>query len=396
MTGINCTYGRDDRVFEAVQSLNAAFKDKKIETVKVVLAENFSIGTYMGDAALFCLRNVLGSYKLDSLVLKDIHQIGDLTVAETKIEGARDSNTQIVLNQQYQILRVELFDKLYGVNRDQVAEEVATIPFEVQDGFIILTVTVNNDKQRLRFLFDTGADGMMVSPGLAERIGLKINKEQQASVVGGHINIKVSADNSVFLGDFELTHQSIAIFENISLEYDGIIGNTITKKYITHIDYDKKIMVLYSLGRFVSENAEMKVPVSVSTGNILIPAVLKMNENKPIHGKFAFDTGAGYHLIVFRPTVLKYRMLVDGFVQDSVGSTISMGISTPVFHGKAKSISFNKDWQIRDFPVTLMGKGGGTMSWIPQADGSLGSKFIDGYNFTINLVDKYIYFQKRG
>lgn len=212
------------------------------------------------------------------------------------------------------------------------------------------------------------------------------------------IDIKVSENNIVHFGDFDLDHQSIAVFGSTNPDHDGIIGNTILKRYITRIDYDKKEMTLYSLGSFMPEKKAKILPVDVKTGNVLLGASVYIKEGNPVPGEFTFDTGAGYSMIVFRPTVLKYKMLVSGFVQDSSGTTVSMGMVTPVFHGKAQKVSFNttgKEWVLPHFPVTLMGSSQSTANWSPGAAGSIGVRFISRYNFTVNLIDKYIAFEER-
>ncbi|MFT3902789.1 MAG: retropepsin-like aspartic protease [Niabella sp.] len=388
-------FAQQKETLQVISLLNNAFRNKSTEALQDVLAKDFSMGTYMGSAAIFGLKSALGNYKLDSFVLEKVQQQDSFFVADLKVVGAKETATKLYLSKAYKIQRMDLLDGLYGMERDKPAIKVATIPFEEDNGSIILNITLNESKRRLRFLFDTGADGMMISTALADSVGLKITKEQNASVVGGNIDIKISAGNIVRLNDFELPQQNIAVYGEANPQHDGIIGNTITKRYITHIDYDKKEMTLYTLGQYTPESAKMKMPVETSTGNILFPAVIYMQEDKPIPGHFTFDTGAGYYLIVFRPTVLKHRMLVSGFVQDSASSTVSMGIATPVFHGKAKSITLAPSWKVNTFPVTLMGGSAANANWNPETSGSLGIRFISQYNFTINLVDRYISFTPR-
>ncbi len=387
-------YSQHTAIVQKLTLINRAFTLKTDSLFRSDLSKDFSVSTYMGSAALFSLRQVVQNYKIDSMVLDNVQQQDSFYVADVKIMGGKDSTTKFYFNKQNQLLRADLFDNLYGMDRNKPAVKVAAIPFEDHNGSIVLLISLNDNKRKLRFLFDTGADGMMINTALADTLGLIVSKEQKASVVGGNINIKVSENNRVHLDDFVLPHQSIAIFGNTNPDHDGIIGNTIAKKYITQIDYNKKEMILYTLGKMNIPGVAMKLPVYTTTGNILFDAELKMENNQPIPCSITFDTGAGYDLIVFRPTVLKHKMLVSGFVADSTGSTVSMGIATPVFHGKAKSITFMPKWKLNNFPITLMGASTSGARWNPDASGSLGIRFIAKYNFTINLVDRYISFEK--
>ena len=382
-------------IMNFVDLINQSCRHKKVETLYPFLAENFSVSTYMGSAAQFSLKQIIYNYTLDSLILEKVQKQDSVMVADVKIVGGKDANTKLFFNLQNQLLRVDLFDNLYGMDRNKPAQKVATIPFENHNGSIVLILSLNDSKRKLRFLFDTGADGMMINTALADTLGLKVSKNQKASVVGGNIDIKVSEGNTVHLNNFDLSNQSIAIFGTVNPDHDGIIGNTIAKKHIVQLDYDKMEMTFYTLGSFMVNPKVLKIPVQTTTGNILFEAAITMQNDKPIPGRFTFDTGAAYDLIVFRPTVLKHKMLVSGFVQDSAGSTVSMGIVTPVFHGKAKTLMFAPSWKIIDFPITLMGASPAGTNWSPEAAGSLGIKFISKYNFTINLADQYIGFEKR-
>lgn len=399
--GIGCliygisSFAQSTKIEQQLVLMNKAFASKADTILHSALANNFSISSYMGSAAEFSLKQIVKNYKLDALILNKVQKQDSLLIVDVKLIGAKDSSTKFYFNKQNQLLRADLFDNLYGMDRNKPAVKVASIPFEDHNGSIVLLISLNDNKRKLRFLFDTGADGMMISTALADTLGLQVSRNQKASVVGGNIDIKVSENNTVHLNDFDLPHQSIAIFGTVNPDHDGIIGNAIAKKYITHVDYTQKEMKLYSFGKFSSNAAALKVPVETATGNILLDATVTMQNDKPIPGKYTFDTGAGYDIIVFRPTVLKHKMLVSGFVADSTGSTVSMGITTPVFHGKAKSIGFLPKWKLNNFPITLMGASPSGANWNPESSGSLGIKFISKYNFTINLVDRYIGFEER-
>ncbi|WP_316817652.1 retropepsin-like aspartic protease [Pedobacter nyackensis] len=273
----------------------------------------------------------------------------------------------------------------------QQATEVARIPFESDNGTIILTVKLNDFPRPLRLLFDTGADGMAVAQPLADSIGLKVSRTQKASVVGGTMDISVSEGNIVHMGDFDFKNQSIAIFKEMYKGNDGIMGNQIARKYITKIDYDKKEMVLYSFGDYQYEKAGASVPFTIPSGLFIIPGSLRITTEPGHKGDFVFDTGASYSLICFRPFVKKNKLLVSGFKSEYSGSTTSMGMTTPTFSGKASDFTLSDMSPLINLPVTLMAGGGQSESWNPGFDGSIGVRLISRYNFTINMQKKEIH-----
>lgn len=385
-----------EAIKQKITAINQAFAARKDSAIKPHLAAGFSVGAYMGHAAVQCLNTVLKNYSLDSLIFQHAQQQAGGWTVSVKIRGGNNGNSNIYFNENLQLLRLDLADQLYGMNREAGAEQVAVIPFEESNGSIIVTVTINESKRPLRLLFDTGADGMLLGKSLADSIGLAISHNKQASVVGGNINIAISANNKVHLNGFTLDQQSIAVFDKPGTGVDGIIGNAITKRYITTVNYNRKEMILYSFGEFALSPNEKPVPVDVTTGNIRMNATLSIRRDKPLKAGFILDTGASYDLIVFRPFVLKHKLLVDNFRADSSGATVSLGVSSPVFYGKAALLQIPPAINIQDLPVALMGSGGGTTSHTSGIDGSLGIHFISQYNFTINLMDKYVAFSPKG
>ncbi|PTS99582.1 clan AA aspartic protease [Pedobacter sp. HMWF019] len=279
-----------------------------------------------------------------------------------------------------------------GVSGNIPSKLLVKVPFETEHGSVILKVRINNQPKVLRLLFDTGADGMAISQSLADSIGLKITRKQNASVVGGNMEIQVSDGNTVYLDDFEIKNQGIAVFKEMHKDLDGIIGNSIARRYITRVDYDRKELSLYNFGDYQYEKEGASIPFTMPSGLFIIPGSLSIT-NEPAHpGEFVFDTGASYSLICFRPFVKKNKLLVSGFKAEYNGSTASMGMTTPTFGGRAATFSFSNMPVIKNMPVTLMAGGGQSESWNPGFDGSIGVRLISRYNFTINMQKNEIHF----
>ena len=269
---------------------------------------------------------------------------------------------------------------------------VTTIPFEVINSSIVLKVKINNSNKTLRLLFDTGADGMAISKSLADSIGLKITSSSQVSVVGGSMKIDISAANDVHLENgFILKDQNIAVFQQTKTNVDGLIGNTMTRHYITKVDFNKYELSLYEFTNYEYEKGGTIVPVTIPDGLFIIPGNVEITAGKLYTGNFVFDTGASYNLICFRPFVRQNRLLTSGFVSEYHAATVSMGISSPTFNGKANSFSFANTPQLKNMPITLMAGGGQNENWNPGFDGSIGMGIISRYNFTINCKKNEVY-----
>lgn len=214
-----------------IESMNQMFAQKSADPVMANLSGSFSIAAYTRPSTDRMLKTIIDRYACDSIQLKDeVKENGmiQLTVIPFN-KGKAGKASNIYTDDAYKLLYVDLFDQLYGMNRYKKSVMVAKIPFEVQDGSIILTVKVNASDRPLKLLFDTGADGMAITKTLADSVGIKASRQQNTSVVGGNMQISVSEGNTIKLDTFVLKNQSFALFPEMHKGSDGIIGNSIAK-----------------------------------------------------------------------------------------------------------------------------------------------------------------------
>jgi hypothetical protein len=377
-----------------IRHLNEMFSTKQTETIKDDLSVDFSIAAYTRPSTDGMLKTILKRYACDSVQLKSESKTAEgiqLSIIPFS-KGKAGIESAVYTDSDYRLRYIDVFDQLYGMNRYKKSVLIAKIPFEVQDGAIILTVRVNNNQRPLKLLFDTGADGMAITKALADSVGIKATRQQNTSVVGGNMQISVSEGNTIQLDTFLLKNQSFALFPEMHKGNDGIIGNSIAKNYITRVDFDKKELSLYNFGDYQYSDKGTSVPVKMPAGLFIIPGEVSVMPGQANTGEFVFDTGASYNLICFRPFVKKNKLLVSGFKPEYNGTTTSMGMSTPTYSGRAAAFSFSNMPKLTNFPITLMAGGGQSENWNPGFDGSIGIRTIGRYNFTINMQKKEIHF----
>lgn len=270
----------------------------------------------------------------------------------------------------------------------------AVLPFRIEGGSIILSARLNDSPRVMSFLLDTGADGMAIRRSLADSIGLKVSHSQEASVVGGRKTVQISADNVLRLSDsLSLKKQNIAIFERVRNGTDGIIGLNLIRKYITEVNFDTQTISLYTFGDYIFQRKGRMIPLRVPS-LIMLPSALNLTGDKSISGNFIMDTGANYYLIAFSRFVRQNRLLLSGFKPEGSGATVSLGHSTPVFYGHARSLKVGSVVS-KNVPVTLQASTGGDSSNHTDVDGSIGIQFFSDFNFTIDLLRKVVHLSPR-
>jgi hypothetical protein len=386
------SYAQSTEIF--TKKLLQAFQQKDTAFIAGELAPNFSIAGHTDAGARFRLNQIVKNYPVSKIESKTDKKTkkGSLISLDLISTENKTVHTHALLDSSGKLIHLSLFDELYGVKRMEKTKLRAIIPFENKNGSIYLQVKINGYEKPLRLLFDTGADGMAVNQQLADAIGLKVTRENNASVVGGNTKIQVSDNNSILLDTLKLNGQGIAIFPEMGKEGDGIIGNTLIRQFITHIDYDKNLISLYDFGDFQYKVKGTTVPITMPAGVMILPGQLEIIQGKTYTGHFVFDTGASYDLICFRPFVRQNKLLVSGFKPEAQAATVSMGVSSPTFSGNSYQFAISPLPAVKGLPITLMGGSSANEQWKPGFDGSIGVRLLSRYNITINLADNEVHF----
>lgn len=388
----------NDEIPKVVSALETAVKERDLDKLRAYVAPDFSVSVATMPGALRYIEPIFQqSPETDSIRIISIEtentprEKGTNVKAAFYLKGKKPEISNIVFDENNKIRYIDYFDRLYGMFRDKPSQLRAVVPFEYEDNAIILRLKLNDSTRPLRFLFDTGADGMAISRHLADSLELVVSREQSTSIVGINRNVSISSGNTVRFDSLSLPQQNIAIFEDMG-RADGIIGLNLAKAFIVKVDFEKSQLFLYDLGDYVPAPEETTVRITVPDGLIRIPGELDLLGKGAITSNFIFDTGAGFHVVAFSPFVRKNRLLLGGFKYESQNSMVSLGHATQVYHGKASRFSFGGLY-FDNLPIALQASSGDG-SWDPGAAGSIGIQLIKNYNFTINLVKKEVYLEE--
>lgn len=387
-----------DSLRQVVAQLEEGLKTKETTKINHCLADEFSIHAYSLPSARNLLNTILSSVNFASVRLESekTTKEGGCTYVDAvfTLESGKKERSVVAFDSHCRILFIDYFDRLFGGSRFNEASLVATIPFRVENHSIVLSIKLNDSPKSYSFILDTGATGMAVRKSAAEEAGLKMTGNQQAYVVGGQSVVQFSGGNVIHLSEqLSLKNQSLAVFDEVR-NADGLIGLGLMKQYITKVDFDTHTISLYRFGDYRFPKKGYIIPVSLPHGSLVLPAELDLLGKNPVPSKFVMDTGANYNLIAFSRYVRKNRLLLSGFKPDSTGTTVSLGHVTPVFHGKAHMLKVG-DVKKKNTVVTLQASAGQDRSADTGVDGSVGIRFFEEYNFTVDLLRKKIHLSPR-
>ncbi|MBA3805101.1 MAG: aspartyl protease family protein [Acidobacteria bacterium] len=178
-----------------------------------------------------------------------------------------------------------------GANRTEVS-------FEASDNRPMLLVHINNRKEPLRFVLDTGSGMSVISQETAQRLGLRPVAQGGAARAiggGGRFDIYYGFLQSMDIGDVRIENVPIYIrrFFNDKTRVDGYIGLSVISKYLTTVDYGTGILTL-SRQRSASSAATategIELPLRTTSAGFLSGEVQIESIGKPLN--FIIDTGA--------------------------------------------------------------------------------------------------------
>lgn len=194
-------------------------------------------------------------------------------------------------------------------------ENKMTMPFDAIDGRPVLKVRVNNNRETLRFVLDTGSGMSVVSEETAKKLGLRaVARGGLARAVGGggRFEIVYGFLNSLDIGGVRVESVPVYIrhfFDN-DAPIDGYLGLSVIAKFITSVDYGDNIFMLRRpsegnskdlWGVPLSRNGVqplagvLEIPLRTTSSGFLSGEVHLEGVQRPLN--FIIDTGASVSVV---------------------------------------------------------------------------------------------------
>ncbi|MGY5860502.1 MAG: retropepsin-like aspartic protease [Candidatus Thorarchaeota archaeon] len=139
----------------------------------------------------------------------------------------------------------------FKLHKGKSQRDLNWIPFGyVSDSHLIEIPVHINGKGPYNFALDTGAGSTVMTPALAEELGLDVQAvEGIARGLGGDVQLKMAQLDSLSVGGAEITNSQVAVIDSMGvspkgklIEY-GIIGYNFLMNFETVIDYPSKRIV---------------------------------------------------------------------------------------------------------------------------------------------------------
>ncbi len=273
------------------------------------------------------------------------------------------------------------------------AKQIASIPFTMlTGGIIILHATIDNFKDSLNFVLDTGSGGISMDSTTSAYLGLtKIMTDRTVRGIAGMKTVEFTYNHSLHMPgitveklDFHINDYEI-LTSAYGIPIDGIIGYSFLRRYIVSLDYENSMMDVFTPGTF-------KYPRG---GHLLRPqfSTLPMQsaivrDNTTVNGKFYFDTGAGLCLLLNEDLIQDSSLLRSN---KKKFPTEAQGLGGK----KSMSLSVVKELRIgpyrfRHVPVYVFDDEFNVTSY-PLLGGLIGNEIFRRFNIILNYPEQQIY-----
>ena len=277
--------------------------------------------------------------------------------------------------------------------------QLARIPVQLVDNSLVFIKIKVNNSDSLKFYFDTGAATTLIDERAASKIGLLPNYEQQVQGAGGNKTYKMALNQCIRIHDSIVIDSTHIVIDDLSRlkatlgqNFDGIIGYSVLKKYITKVDFDKHIIELYTFGTKVDNRAFSELGFSFKNGIPIpqFPITIELKNGITYTDTVFFDSGAALSLLVNTPFKLRNR------VTQQVGRTIETqtnNLSSASVQQEAliASLQIGK-FKFGEHVIGLASDTVGVSSFDGYL-GILGNKIIHRFNFIADYSTQKLYFQ---
>ena len=171
-------------------------------------------------------------------------------------------------------------------------------------GRLLVPVTING-KGPFRFVLDTGANRSVLTPQLAEHLGLAISTSSRLTMTGvtGSASVPTVAVESLHVGDVELRHVQLPVASGLSADVSGTLGVDALPDTRVLLDITNRRIQIRKAHRELLRDGFSRVPgqcrferlmiVRATVGRVNVKAVVDTGSQFTL-GNFTLRTRLGF------------------------------------------------------------------------------------------------------
>ncbi len=172
-----------------------------------------------------------------------------------------------------------------------------------------LTVNVNGHKSKL--MLDTGASGILIDRGTAEKAGITKLSETRIGGIGdkGNKSGYVGLANSIKIGELEFQNCPVEVLEKRSVVGEaGLIGADVFKDFLVNLDFPQEKLRLSALPKRPDDDASSAGTVALHSEEDSVPSADDADTAQAANAekKPAPAAGSSFHDLYIAPEMKSY------------------------------------------------------------------------------------------
>lgn len=274
------------------------------------------------------------------------------------------------------------------------------IPFTLENRFIVIRTTMNN-RFRLRFIVDTGAENtVLLDKDITDE--LQVNYRRKFTVTGSDLQrelvaylatgIELQLDESLIA-----KHRSMLVLEEnyanldqvVGGEIHGILGADFLMRFAVEINYLKREMTLHDPSKYSKPKKFNEVPSVFHRHRAYLNLPVAFAEREPTVRKLLLDTGAGLTLLLHTyGDTLRTEDLptptLPSYIANGIGGQVNGNV------GRAREL-YLADKVLEDVltyfqPLDTVGK-----PFLNDREGLIGNSILSRYTVLIDYTREKVY-----
>ncbi len=270
---------------------------------------------------------------------------------------------------------------------------ITKIPFfQLSGGIIIIKAQLDGFADSLNFVLDTGSGGISLDSSTVEKLKIPIvlsNKTIRG--IAGVKKVPFAYNHTLQMTgivvknlDFHINNYEL-LTSVYGVRIDGIIGYSFLRRYIVHLDFDKKLMEVHTPGRFRYPRGGQLLKPNFSTLPLLQAHV---EDSKSFLNRFIFDTGAGLCFLLSREyvddsSIFKSKRKFYPTQAEGLGGKKKMEIAV------MKSVKIG-NYKFKKVPVHIFEDDFNVTNY-PTLGGLMGNDLLRRFNITLNYPEQSIH-----
>ena len=270
---------------------------------------------------------------------------------------------------------------------------LTNFPFTILTGGIILVkATVDDSKDSLTFILDTGSGGISFDSSTVEKLHFPLVKTDKViKGIAGTQKLTFTYNHCLHFPrliidslNFHINNYDL-LTSVYGIKIDGVIGYSFLKRFIIQINYDKLMIDVYTPSLFKYPHGGFLIkpyltPLPTTDATIV--------DSHTIESSFIFDTGAGLCMLLTNDfvndsTVFKKKRKHYPTQGEGIGGKAKMMLSI------LKQVRFGPHW-FRDVPVYTFADDYNVTSY-PANSGIIGNDLLRRFNVILNYPDDHIF-----